>query len=555
MLRWPGQHSESCFRSIFGFTTTTGQLDWQQIAPKISAMQVTNQDIEGAVVEIMTTLQASVHRYSFKTLSIDQYWSHSWADRSWKKILVLLWLNNGLVPWTMILGTLAAVAMVPFFTFDLLPSFSSDLLRDTGSPRPASLWCLATGTVVFLLVLLLGRPQKQIYLDKAGETVCLNEKDEQQKQEGLLNMGACLKHSKSMLVLWDQSHSQQLSPVFELATFLKCHEGEKVHVDIRPTMLAPFFLVNLLGNTLIAVAQILVPFNHDWTIFVVAACFAPYFIASGCLLLRYFQSVQGLKDLGHTSGGPILKQFESVDSDPEVASERDRELGLNVKTVARIILECIHVWFGSIEEFERYVSSKVARAFSQRLGNFLCQYWMVVILCAPRPMYGFHPGGHHKPRIFWAHLDIIASHLASDEYWTATSVAVTAFTWWLGILPAAYVLFIALIAKSQRRRGASGWAAQQQLRRSGIGLKLCWRALPPCALILLLLVGGVYQTFCIRYITDALLGICIFAGTLVIPCYLIWRASTKNTAMFDPRNSVLEEASRVRDMRGFYRPS
>ena len=109
-------------------------------------------------------------------------------------------------------------------------------------------------------------------------------------------MGACLKHSKSMLVLWDPSHAQQLQCTFELATFLKCHEGEKVHLDIRPTMLAPFFLVNLIGNVLIAAAQILVPFDHDWTIFVVAACFAPYFISSGWLLMRYFASVQALKD-------------------------------------------------------------------------------------------------------------------------------------------------------------------------------------------------------------------------------------------------------------------
>ena len=30
-----------------------------------------------------------------------------------------------------------------------------------------------------------------------------------------------------------------------------------------------------------------------------------------------------------------------------------------------------------------YVCIKVARVFSQRLGNFLCQYWMVIILSAP----------------------------------------------------------------------------------------------------------------------------------------------------------------------------
>ena len=27
---------------------------------------------------------------------------------------------------------------------------------------------------------------------------------------------------------------------------------------------------------------------------------------------------------------------------------------------------------------------------------------------------------------------------------------------------------------------------------------------------------------------QAFLGICIFAGTMIIPCYLVWRASTKN---------------------------
>ena len=37
-----------------------------------------------------------------------------------------------------------------------------------------------------------------------------------------------------------------------------------------------------------------------------------------------------------------------------------------------------------------------------------------------------------------------------------------AMTWWLAIIPAAYVLFIALIAKGQRR----------QKRRTGLGQKV-----------------------------------------------------------------------------------
>ena len=36
------------------------------------------------------------------------------------------------------------------------------------------------------------------------------------------------------------------------------------------------------------------------------------------------------------------------------------------------------------------------------------------------------------PRIFWAHLDLIAVSLARADYLTASSLAVTAFTWQLG---------------------------------------------------------------------------------------------------------------------------
>lgn len=462
------------------FTTSAGQVDW------VTSQEFLRASFASSVLQCFgrSLWQADSFKYSFKSSSIDQYWSHSWAERSWKKLLLLLWLNNGTM--AVIFSTFTALGVIPLYTLGFLPSVGG-LANGAGK---VSLWCMAAGLLGLLLGMLLWRPGKTVFIDK----VCLNavesvEGDGQMKQEGMLNIGACLKHSKSMLVLWDPSHAQQLQAIFELATFLKCHEGEKVHLDIRPTMLAPFLLLNLAGNVLIGVAQILVPFDHNWSIFLVAASFAPYFLACGCLLRSYFASVQGLKDqLG----------FFSIDD--TVCLRCDR----------KILLECIHLWFGSIEDFERYVCIKVARVFSQRLGNFLCQYWMVVILSAP---------------IFWAHLDMIAKAVVGEDYGTASLLAVTAFTWWLGILPAAYVLFIALVAKSQRR----------QLRRTSRALKLCWRAVPPCALVLLLLVAGMYQTFCIRYITNAILGICIFAGTMIIPCYLVWRASTKNTSMFTPR--------------------
>lgn len=490
-----GEHVSTAGGSV-DFTTSAGQVDW------VTSQEFLRASFASSVLQCFgrSLWQADSFKYSFKSSSIDQYWSHSWAERSWKKLLLLLWLNNGTM--AVIFSTFTALGVIPLYTLGFLPSLSG--LAASAASAEVSIWCVAAGLLGLLLGMLLWRPGKMVFIDK----VCLNEVPEvpevpegdgQLKQEGMRNIGACLKHSKSMLVLWDPSHAQQLQAIFELATFLKCHEGEKVHLDIRPTMLAPFLLVNLAGNVLIAVAQILVPFDHNWSIFLVAACFAPYFLACGCLLRSYFASIQGLKDqLG----------FFSIDD--TVCLQCDR----------KILLECIHVWFGSIEDFERYVCIKVARVFSQRLGNFLCQYWMVIILSAP---------------IFWAHLDMIAKAVVSEDYGTASLLAVTAFTWWLGILPAAYVLFIALMAKSQRR----------QLRRTSNALKLCWRAVPPCALVLLLLVAGMYQTFCIRYMNDAFLGICIFAGTMIIPCYLVWRASTKNTSMFTPRTNACDPVDRA----------
>ncbi|CAK9015559.1 Uncharacterized protein SCF082_LOCUS12818 [Durusdinium trenchii] len=385
----------------------------------------------------------------------------------------------------MICGTLTAVAVAPFSALSLLGAFEAP--------------CVSAGLLAFWLVLLLKRPRRTVFLDQ----VCINKEDEEMKHEGLLNLQYCLRSCKSMLLLWDLSYAESLLPIFEVAGFLRLHEGEKIHLDIRPTMLAPFFLVNILGNTAIAFVTLYVTFDHDWKLFVVIACFIPYFIACGLLLLFYFASVQSLKEQLN------LFSVDSVHCQCCGHGHRSRS-GQAIECERKMIFQSISMCFGSLEDFERYVSNKVSRAFAQRLGNFLCQYWMVVVLGAP---------------VFWGDLDLLSNAWRQDDQLKAGLLLAIGLSWWLAIIPAAYVLFIALIAKSQRR----------QKRRIGLVPKLCWRLLPPCALIALLSTAGLYQKFCLKCITNQVLGIGIFVGTLILPCYLIWRASTKNTSMFGPR--------------------
>ena len=45
-----------------------------------------------------------------------------------------------------------------------------------------------------------------MFLDR----ICINQVDQAMKAEGVLNMGAILKHSDSMLVLWDTTFASRL---------------------------------------------------------------------------------------------------------------------------------------------------------------------------------------------------------------------------------------------------------------------------------------------------------------------------------------------------------
>lgn len=139
---------------------------------------------------------------SFVVQEIDQFLSHSWhGNKVWKAVMLIL-IKNGLH--ACIFGTFAALVMSLMVFYGLLPVVPrlQVLPEDV---EPTSAWSLVTGMLVSTATLLLWKPRQTVFLDN----VCIDQKSPFAKAEGIVNVGAFLNRSNSMLVLWDSSYVER----------------------------------------------------------------------------------------------------------------------------------------------------------------------------------------------------------------------------------------------------------------------------------------------------------------------------------------------------------
>ena len=104
-----------------------------------------------------------------------------------------------------------------------------------------SIWALATGCCLYLVLLCVDRPREGVFLD----VVCIDQLDRSRKLMGIRSIAALIKRTKAMIVLWDSTFSRRMWCLFELAAFLHSRSpGEKPRLIIRPTIFGPtlFFL-------------------------------------------------------------------------------------------------------------------------------------------------------------------------------------------------------------------------------------------------------------------------------------------------------------------------
>ena len=131
---------------------------------------------------------------SSQSQEIAQFWSHSWHGPVLAKIMLLYVVCNGFPAAAM--GTISIAVAKTLAWHCVLPCDDRAL--------EATL-CLFIGLLVSGLTLAFWRPSRRIFLDK----ICINQKDVDLRTEGVLNVGAFLKCSKSMLACWDATYMQR----------------------------------------------------------------------------------------------------------------------------------------------------------------------------------------------------------------------------------------------------------------------------------------------------------------------------------------------------------
>ena len=128
----------------------------------------------------------------------DEFWSHSWKTRPFLKYACVLYLNNTMPAF--LLGLLFAVVAAILFVAGILPAFV-DFRKSVDC-----YWCTPAGIIGYYACLLLSARCKSVFLDVA----CIDQADPLRKAVGLVSLGAFLRSSKRMLVLWDESLTKDM---------------------------------------------------------------------------------------------------------------------------------------------------------------------------------------------------------------------------------------------------------------------------------------------------------------------------------------------------------
>eukprot|EP00439_Symbiodinium_sp_Y106_P049362 s2159_g6.t1 len=344
-----------------------------------------------------------LYAMSFQVGSIDEFWSHSWHSVVFLKVWLLLMLKNGRA--ACVGGTLIA-ALVAYLSYaDVLPGwYKEPRLQGPGYSGEFrfSPWANLSGCASALLLLLFWQSPSKVFLDRT----CIHQGDGRLKAEGIINLGALLKKSRMLVVVWDPSYLSRLWCVFELAAFLHGHREDpssllKKRLVIKPSVLVPLTFLVGANAALTLLFENALP-DTD----VVAFMRIFLFVASQFPLIYIIQRLwRKVMD--------AEKQFRNFSLQKE------------------ILTDCIVEWYGSVEDFEVSVRTHVHDAFIEQVSRFPLGYqWTVGMTTC----------------ILWGQLDAIAARAHGGAYSYAASVVVATMAWFLWVTPTHFLIMIRIIA-------------------------------------------------------------------------------------------------------------
>jgi hypothetical protein len=310
-----------------------------------------------------------VYSLSRPVATIDIFLSHTWLTPAWLKLAGLaFYLNTHRAAAAAILlhVVMHALDFAGVYSFPL-PTFPGTSRMFDGSdvvPFPRFQMQVALGMVVFFVVLWYGQElplgRVSCFLDKC----CIHQTDEGKKKAGIQQLGAFLRYSKRMVVLWEPKYFTRLWCVYELAAFIHINDRDCRKVKFFPLKLSVLAIVfSLVNSVWCSITSILFwfpfhPEHVEWVAEAVPEAAQYLYLLLALVVWTCFTimpmsplfwtlckwHMKDLKDLLHQ-----VRSFEFKGA--ECSEESDREF----------VREQIERWFGDVAKFEHYVRTYVAQ--------------------------------------------------------------------------------------------------------------------------------------------------------------------------------------------------
>lgn len=425
-----------------------------------------------------TSQKAELFEHSKPVTSIDEFWSHSWHGRQHWKVWCLLYVKNA---WPALFVSTATAALVALlFAFELLPGWVKTSNYAPPEPHAYGAWGCWTGVLTYLSMIILWKPRADVFVD----LFCIHQADPRLKAEGLLSIGAILKNSESMLLLWDDTYLKRLWCVFELAGFLRSHQAQG-RLVIKPTILGPATFWNVIAITFVVSTDLVfsgIPggsVTRFLLVFITTCAVAwPILVwRRGMVTLKrqlaeftFAKTVCHCCMRGHIddNGGPI---------------ECDREL----------LGTSICNWFGSVDEFDNLVRSDVEAELKKQLAVSPFGYTWVL---------------HAGVPILWAQgFDKAAAIFRHGDVLWSLAIFISGLAWYFLVIPINFGTLELFAARMDRL--ALGWGC-----RSTALLLIC-----QCCVYLS---SHLSYYACFETLPTPLLAVLVHSACAVLVFVLVW---------------------------------
>jgi len=322
---------------------------------------------------------------------------------------------------------------VPYFLglADFLPHSQEDI----------SHWSLVAGLVGAALGLALWRPMQSVFLDQ----ICLHQTNLTLKFEGLTALAAIVRRCENFVVCWDMTYMRRAWCVFELAAFLTKPEAEK-NLMILPVGWGPCVLWCFLGLWSLQMWAYLILAWHrqhpdipiwvwqaiDYGLMVPVSTFLALAVAA---FRRHFRSIETVQKQ--------LLNFALQDTSCTCCDWNHRypKTGAEMPCDRGLLEDCIRVWFGSTQEFEEVVRTRVYEAFASKMGRYNIPYLWIVGPTVP---------------ILWAYGTKIIQLCAEQQYNIALQQACFIVGWCLEAIPLIVMISLAYVHRLRAQRSMCG---------------------------------------------------------------------------------------------------